>query len=371
VKSERSELIDLLKVGACFLIVWHHLALYSPMSDVVSEWFPAFEEFLFEHGLLAVQVFLVVGGYLNAKSWIRALSQVEFQVGPRIWARYERLVMPLLAALSFTVLVTALVRPFFDHSALSAPPTPLQIFAHIFFLQDVLYLEAFSAGVWYVAIDFQLFVIAIAGAWLAHAWQRLSSHGSVIMKALALWLLLTLASIFYWNLNPLDEIWGTYFFSAYGLGLCVGCWRYAGIRLSHSSLALILMLLGALATAYQPRIRLVVALVTSVLLTFYEAGNRKPIESLKAEWIRQLSNATYAIFLIHFGVSLVVSAIVFNFWSENIPINLMGLLMAFVASIWLGRLIHVQIETKPPSLKRWLQWAAIFSASSAAAMWLS
>jgi peptidoglycan/LPS O-acetylase OafA/YrhL len=77
VKSERSELIDLLKVGACFLIVWHHLALYSPMSDVVSEWFPAIEEFLFEHGLLAVQVFLVLGGYLNAKSWIRALTKAE------------------------------------------------------------------------------------------------------------------------------------------------------------------------------------------------------------------------------------------------------------------------------------------------------
>ena len=370
-KSERSELIDLFKAAACILIVWHHLALYSPMSDVVSAWLPTLEEFFFEHGLLAVQVFLVVGGYLNAKSWTRALSKAEFEVLPRIWGRYKRLVIPLLAALSFTVIVTALVRPYFDHSSLSAPPTALQIVAHVFLLQDVLYLEAFSAGVWYVAIDFQLFVMAIACAWLAHTWQRVSRHGSVIRKALVFWAILTLVSIFLWNLNPLGEVWGTYFFSAYGLGLCVGCWRYAGLRFSYTSLGLLMMLVGALATAYQPRIRLVVAVITSVVLSFYEAGNCRPIEALKWPWLRELSNASYAIFLIHFGTSLLVSAVVFNFWSENIPINLMGLLFAFAASVILGRQIHLHIENEPPSLQRVAVWASVFTASSLLAMWLS
>jgi peptidoglycan/LPS O-acetylase OafA/YrhL len=341
------------------------------MSDVVSEWLPSLEEFFFEHGLLAVQVFLVVGGYLNAKSWTRALAKAEFQLLPRIWARYKRLVIPLLAALSFTVLVTAVVRPYFDHSSLSASPTPLQIFAHIFLLQDVLYLEAFSAGVWYVAIDFQLFVMAIACAWLAHTWQRHSGRGSVIRKALVFWATLTMGSLFVWNLNPLGEVWGTYFFSAYGLGLCVGCWRYAGVRFSYTSLALLILLIGGLASAYQPRIRLVVAVVTSVLLSFYEAGNCKPIEGLKMRWIREISNASYAIFLIHFGTSLVISATVFNFWSENIPINLMGLLFAFAASVALGRQIHLKIEKKPPSLQRVGLWATIFTVSSLIAMGLS
>lgn len=341
------------------------------MSDVVSEWFPNLEAFFFEYGLLAVQVFLVVGGYLNAKSWTRALSKAEFQVFPRVLARYERLVIPLFAALSFTVLVTAWVRPFFDHSSLSAPPTPVQIFAHIFLLQDVLYLEAFSAGVWYVAIDFQLFVMAIACAWLAHTWQRQSGRGSVIRKALLFWSALTLASIFVWNLNPLGEIWGTYFFSAYGLGLCVGCWRYAGLRWGYPSLSLLIMLMGALATAYQPRIRLLIALTTSVALSLYEAGNCRPIEFLKWRWLEELSNASYAIFLIHFGTSLVVSALVFNFGSENIPINLMGLLVSFAASIGLGRFIHMRIESKAPSLRRVGVWACLFTASSLLAMWLS
>jgi len=161
VKTERLELIDLLKVGACILIVWHHLALYSPMAVVASEWFPATEDFFLEFGLLAVQVFLVIGGYLNAKSLSLVLLDDNIHVTSRIWARYKRLAIPLFVALSFAVLVTAMIRPFFDHSSLSAAPIPWQVLAHVFFLQDVLYLEAFSAGVWYVAIDFQLFVMAM------------------------------------------------------------------------------------------------------------------------------------------------------------------------------------------------------------------
>jgi peptidoglycan/LPS O-acetylase OafA/YrhL len=116
---------------------------------------------------------------------------------------------------------------------------------------------------------------------------------------------------------------------------------------------------------------LVVAVVTSVLLSFYEAGNCKPIEGLKMRWIREISNASYAIFLIHFGTSLVISATVFNFWSENIPINLMGLLFAFAASVALGRQIHLKIEKKPPSLQRVGLWATIFTVSSLIAMGLS
>ena len=370
-KTERSELIDLLKVGACILIVWHHLALYSPMAVVVSEWFPNIEDFLLVHGLFAVQVFLVVGGYLNAKSFSRLLSGDEFKPLPRIWARYMRLAIPLFVALSFAVLVTAAVRPFFDHTSLSASPSPLQVLAHIFLLQDVLYLEAFSAGVWYVAIDFQLFAIAIACAWLAHAWQRFVGTGSVVRKALVLWAALTLSSIFVWNLNPLGEIWGTYFFGAYGLGLCVGSWRFANLRVNHSILSFLIALIGVIAFLYQPRERLAVALGTAFLLCLYEAKDSPPIEFLKISWLREFSNASYAIFLIHFGVSLVISALVFNFWSENIPINLMGLFISFAASVWLGRLIQLHIESKPPSLQRVLQWAALFAASSAAAMWLS
>ena len=115
------------------------------MSDVVYESVPNFIGFLFDHGLLAVQVFLVVGGYLNAKSLIRALPHTDFSLFSQAVARYLRLVIPLRAALSFTVAVTALVRPYFDHPSLSEAPTPLNVIAHILLLQDLVSLQAFSA----------------------------------------------------------------------------------------------------------------------------------------------------------------------------------------------------------------------------------
>jgi peptidoglycan/LPS O-acetylase OafA/YrhL len=368
VKSERSEVIDLFKALACLLIVLHHLAVYSPMSDIAYELAPAVEDFLFEHGLLAVQVFLVVGGYLNAKSWVKILSHAQFQFLPRLFARYQRLVIPLLAALTFTVLVSAIIRPYFDHSSLSAAPTALQVVAHVLLLQDVLYLEAFSAGVWYVAIDFQLFALALGCAWVAHRWQGISGRGSVVRKAMFFWLLLTLGSLFIWNLNPFGEIWGSYFFCAYGLGLCVGCWRYADFKISHQSLGLLIFFTGALAMAYQPRIRLLLALVTAMLLAFYEATNCQKIPKLEARWIQILSSASYGIFLTHFGVSIAVSALVFNFWSENIVVNVLGLLLSLALSIVLGWQLYRHIENQVPSWKRLMQWTSTFVLACTAVM---
>ena len=370
-KSERSEVIDLFKAFACVLIVWHHLSLYGPMSDVVFEWAPGLIGFLFDHGLLAVQVFLVVGGYLNAKSWIRGLKQADFHFFSRLVARYQRLVIPLLAALCFTVAVTALVRPYFEHSSLSDAPTPVQVLAHILLLQDVLYLEAFSAGVWYVAIDFQLFALALICGVLAHRWQSASGQGTVIRKALGMWLTLTLLSLFVWNLNPLGEVWGTYFFCSYGLGLWVGSWRWTGLSIKHQSLAILILLLGVAAWLYQPRVRLAVAFAIAVLLALYEASDCKPLPWLKARWIQALSNASYAIFLVHFGVSLLVSAVVFNNVSESVSANAIGMLGSFVLSLLLGQYLHAKLESQLPSWRLFLQWAATFVATCTAVMMLS
>ena len=367
-KSERSEVIDLLKACACVLIVWHHLVLYSPMAHVVAEWFPLLEAFLLDYALMAVQIFLVVGGYLNAKSWANAVPKSAFDFFPRLLLRYQRLTIPLLAALSVAVAITALVRPYFDHSSLSNTPSLMQAVAHIFLLQDILDLEAFSAGVWYVAIDFQLFAMAMACASLAQVWQGLSGKGSAVRKAFGFWLVLTLCSIFVWNLNPLGEMWGAYFFGAYGLGLCVGAWRSAGFKFNVRNLGLLIFMLGFVAMAYHPRDRLILALATALLLCWYEANDCKAIKYLQRNWICELSNASYAIFLIHFSVSLLVSAVVFNFWAENKSANALGLGVSFGLSVWIGRLIHRAIEMPKPTWKRCLQWAATFVATCTSVM---
>jgi len=213
--------------------------------------------------------------------------------------------------------------------------------------------------------------MAMACASIAQVWQGLSGKGSVVRKAFGFWLIFTLCSIFVWNLNPLGEMWGAYFFGAYGLGLCVGSWRYTDIKFSARNLGLLIFMLGVVAMAYHPRERLMLAIATALLLCWHEANDCNAIQYFKWKWIRELSNASYAIFLIHFSVSLLVSAVVFNFWPENRPINAVGLGVSFGLSVWMGRLIHQTIETPKSTWTRCLKWAAAFMATSTCVMLLS
>ena len=64
----RMPLLDAVKGVACVLIVGHHLARYGPMADSASALAPSFFGWLAQHGRLAVQIFLVLAGFLAASS---------------------------------------------------------------------------------------------------------------------------------------------------------------------------------------------------------------------------------------------------------------------------------------------------------------
>ena len=63
-RAERWPFLDLLRALSAHMIVWHHLAFYGPLSDVVAVEYPRLIDFLFEHGRNAVQVFFVIGGFV-------------------------------------------------------------------------------------------------------------------------------------------------------------------------------------------------------------------------------------------------------------------------------------------------------------------
>ena len=58
------------------------------------------------------------------------------------------------------------------HDSIPDAPDILQLLAHALLLQDLLDQEALSAGVWYVAIDFQLFALAVTLLWLSGRIER-------------------------------------------------------------------------------------------------------------------------------------------------------------------------------------------------------
>lgn len=385
--SGRSFLIDAIKAAGCLLIVLHHLAFYGPMSDVVAAAWPDVVNWLYDHGRLAVQFFLVCAGFLTAGSMAQYESLALTDALKLIWRRYLRLAIPLLAALSFTVLVTEWVRPGFEHTSLSAPPDWGQALAHVVLLQHLLDLEALSAGIWYVAIDLQLYAMALGCLVLLKSWPSLGAMGHTSDQGLdakvlddrrwLLWLGLLCASLWWWNRDAdLDDL-GVYFWGSYGLGLFAWEARRQAFWAKGNALVrlwmptLVLLLVGFVAWWLEPRLRIAVAWGVAALLVLVPESWFAGEAVVHSRWrfaLQWLSGVSYSVFLIHFGVSLAVNAFVTAYWPDTLWVNALGMLAAVLLSILGGGWLYRWVERHPPTLWRWLSWVAVFMASVGVAM---
>jgi peptidoglycan/LPS O-acetylase OafA/YrhL len=324
--AARLPLVDGLKVAAAQAIVWHHIAFYGPMSDHAATLAPALFDGLARHARIAVQVFLVVGGYLAA----RQLAPQGRWLGGRpggllIGRRYLRLVAPYTAMLVFAVFAAAVARAWITHDSIPAAPTLPQLLAHLLLLQDLLGIDALSAGVWYVAIDFQLYVLLV-GVLLLTA--RLSSQAApwVVTALVALSLLVI-------NRDARWDVAAPYFFGAYGLG-ALAAWHRPNARWPLWAV----VGLVALALVVEWRSRIALASVTAIALALW--GGRGGANRMLAYW----ADRSYALFLIHFPVLLLVNA-AFTRWTPPTPgVQMAGVLLAWLASLAAAVLFHRAAE---------------------------
>jgi peptidoglycan/LPS O-acetylase OafA/YrhL len=379
--SGRSFLIDAIKATGCLLIVLHHLAFYGPMSDVLAAAWPAGVAWFHDHGRLAVQFFLVCAGFLTAGSLSKYESLHLSEALKLAWRRYLRLAIPLLAALSFTVLVSEWVRPDFAHASLSSSPDWGQALAHIALMQHVLGLEALSAGIWYVAIDLQLYAMALLCLVVLKAWPRTDEANpranGTDAKRWVLWLGLVCASLWWWNLDAELDDWGVYFWGSYGLGLLAwearqqGVWCSTGAQARAWGLAVLMLVLGGVAWWLEPRVRIAVAWGLAVLLMAVPESWFRGEALGHSRWrhaLQWLSGVSYSVFLIHFGVSLAVNAAVTAHWPDALWANALGVLASVLLSLILGGLLYRWVERHPPTMWRWWFWVGAFKASVAVAL---
>jgi peptidoglycan/LPS O-acetylase OafA/YrhL len=358
---------DALKAAGCVLIVLHHLAFYGPMSDVVMLAWPTLIGWFYDHGRLAVQVFLVCSGFLMAAALtppqLLGWSQAMRMVG---W-RYMRLVIPLLAALSVSVLLSEYLRA--DHvvSHLSATPDWSSALAHLLLLQHVLDIEALSAGIWYVAIDFQLYCIALLTMLVASNMVQRFPGLKLDNVRWQLWLGLSLVSLIVWNLNDDLDDYGVYFFGSYGMGMLAYGARQSRIGLKGWW---VLAALGLFVLWVDPRWRIATAWGCALLLAAapqpWFSGERMTLRlRLAVQW---LSRVSYSVFLIHYPVSLVVSAVVTAYWPEALTANAMGMAVSVLMSVWAGQGLNRLTERQPQNFRHLCVWILIFMASVALAM---
>ena len=344
--TSRLPLLDAMKGLGCLAIVLHHLAVYGPMSDVVRGDFPAIIDGLEIYARLAVQMFFVLAGFLVA-----AQLAPEGQPSTRppssalslIVKRYRRLVTPFLFAIASAILITAIVRPWFVHDSLSAPPSLAQLLAHALLLHDLTGVEALSAGVWYVAIDFQLFILTVLltafSARVAPTWRWVFLCLMIALAAASLWML---------NLHNQYEDYAPYFFGAYALGMLA----YWSTRQSLGGVLLFtIAALGSVALWLQYRNPIVVALATAIIVAL--AGQRGWL----AQWPRPglltwLGQRSYSIFLIHYGFVIGVNALWARFFPAGVLINALGMMLAVTLSVGAGALLYRYVESQPNALGR-------------------
>ena len=292
--------IDVAKVVASHLIVLHHFTVYGPLAQALDALAPRLTDWFFDYARMAVQVFLVIGGYLAAGT----LAPHGTLQHPRPWRsvaqRYVRLALPFGVALLLVVACSAVARHWLQDDFIPPPPSVVGLLAHLVLLFDIFGVDPLSVGVWYVAIDFQLFAVIAILLWVG--------------RRAAQWLvgLCMLGSLFFFNLHEAGDSWALYFFGSYGMGAFAwwaGHSRHAGKWLGLLAVA------GAAALLWDFRLRIALALAVALGLGVarwrmgHDARPKVAPTPTRLRVLRLLGRSSYALFLTHFTVVLLANVL--------------------------------------------------------------
>jgi peptidoglycan/LPS O-acetylase OafA/YrhL len=339
-------LIDFLKVFAALLIIIHHLSSYGQMAEDARQLLPQVMSWLFEYGRYAVQIFLVMGGYLAAQSLTRTRNIRNPRTALKlIFNRYLRLFAPYLVALLITILCTWVARFWIKDEFVGKSETIGQFLAHLFFLQGILGLDSISAGAWYVAIDWQLYAV------LAIMFGMFPGFRSLIWVST----ILIVASLLYFNRLSNYENYFIYFIGSYGLGVLAQLAKnYADPIVNRLAKVLIIIIgLVILVTSFDHLwIRNILAYFVAIALIIWGGRAYKDEKHAKMHnlvfSILWGSRRSYCAFLLHFSFILLANTIYIAWGMDQRHDGAMALAMIFLALVaswfaanYLYRLVEV------------------------------
>jgi peptidoglycan/LPS O-acetylase OafA/YrhL len=333
--ANRMPLIDALKAIAALLVLMNHFSSYGPLAEAARDYFPLVFNWFFEYGRMAVQVFLVIAGFLAARGLSADGQALSASPLPLIWKRYLRLAVPYLAAIGLAIIAAAIADHWMEDDAIPARATFLQWLAHATLLHGLLGFDALSAGVWYIAIDFQLFALMTILLW----------SGRVRIVAPALVLAVASASLFWFNRDASWDNWAIYFFGSYGLG--AAAW-WASDRKQMAAWLGVMLTVAMAALVIDFRLRIALALAVAMLLGF---GRRS---GLLEQWpnarpLALLGQISYSVFLVHFPVLLLANTLYAHTDYDSSLSTVVWLGMSIAASIAAATLFYHWIESPEAS----------------------
>ena len=325
---ERSLTVDVLKVMAAQLIVWHHFSAYGPMADTMTLMWPNFVNWLYEDARLAVQIFLVVGGYLAGQSTIGKPMQQPLTLIAKRYLRLAPFYVLALTLISFAVTMSYNV----IHSDwLPEAPSLWQFLAHAMLVHDLFGFEALSSGAWYVAIDFQLYALLMVLCHVLHTTDN---------KRLSLGVaILCIASMWQFNRDKSLDVWAIYFFASYGLGVLAAWAKRSKYDITVFWITAAFAI-GAL--FFEFRSRLCLAVITAIWLVIKPKGmvHWTPMKRV----LHRLSNSAYVLFLTHFGLIVLFSDMwnKSHFYDPHMALALSG--FAWLCCVGVGLFLHEKAE---------------------------
>ncbi|MBU3621068.1 acyltransferase [Polynucleobacter sp. CS-Odin-A6] len=353
-------LVDFLKTFAALIIILHHLSSYGQIAEDARQALPGIMTWLFEYGRYAVQIFLVMGGYLAAQSLTRSNDLKNFRtILKMIFNRYLRLFVPYVVALVITIGAAWVARFWVQDEFVGQSETMTQFLAHLFFLQGILGLDSISAGVWYVAIDWQLYAILTI---LLGMFPRLRS---------AIWILtiLCVTSLLYFNRRGSYENYFIYFIGAYGLGVLAQlCKNYPDLSVNRIAKIIFLLVgLVIIASSFEQFwLRNFLAYGVAIALIFW--GDRaykdqRQVHKLPQHHSRRHkivngilwgSRRSYCAFLLHFSFVLLANSLYIGWGMAQRHDGVMALALLFIALVasWMaGNYLYRWIEVPSRHIK--------------------
>ena len=333
--TERSHLMDGLRVLAAHLIVLHHLVTNGPLGQTLQPLWPGLFQLLHDHGRYATQVFLVMAGYLSG---LALLGPQPPTVVRNIGKRYARLMPAYLLAILMVALVVTCLRPWINQDWLTEPPTLQQWLSHALLIQSLIDQPAMTVGAWYVAIDFQLFVVLNVLVW---GLFRLGLKQGSVLMALAV---LCLASQWVFNRNPDGDVWALYFFESYGLGAVLAHTMHDPRGNVPARGVLLLCMCSAVVAGFiYPRPRLLISVAVCGLL-WWGVYRWHPPAAL-SRWLQRQSDASYSLFVTHFIPLVVANALWISWDGQSTAWGVVWLLVTWGVCVGWSVIFYHTVET--------------------------
>jgi len=348
---ERMQLIEAMRALASSVIAWHHLCLYWPPMSGQVPWVSEVVRWLSENGR-ATQLFFVIGGFVMAQGmsrrrWDGAVMRRYALV------RYLRLALPYLVAMGLAMAACALGRGVLPEYITGGTPNFTQILAHVLFLQKIMGYESFSAGMWFVCINFQLSLLFALGLWC-----RDTLPSGLRWLPMAVGWALAASCLFYFNLDDRWDMWALYFFAHFFTG--VMAWYGLGSR-RWAAAFWAYLLMSAVALGWRcglddwqlalPTVRMLVALGVGVVLHL-GARSGLGVHWPKGATVAYLGRTSYSLFLVHFPL-LVVILCLWTWLEWMTPLgHVAGLLITYALSLLAANLFYRYVETPAARVSR-------------------